>query len=84
MTRPAGMDNEPLRKGLEANRLFHAANALQASAAPVDVDHRQRLLSQAIDLRVCKCLELSQSSEPCENLGCSQAAQALGIYHAES
>ncbi len=78
------MDNEPLRKGLEANRLFHAANTLPSSAAPVDVDHLQRLLSQVIDLQVCKCLELSQSSEPCENLGCAQAAQALGNYHAES
>jgi hypothetical protein len=78
------MDNEPLRKGLEANHLFHAANALPACAAPGDVDRRQRLLSQAIDLRVCKWRELLQSSEPCKNLGGAESAQALGVYHAES
>jgi hypothetical protein len=78
------MDSKALRMGLEANRLFLAASALPASTAPGDVEYRQSLLNQAIDLRICEWREFSQSSEPCQKLGAAQAAQALGVYHAES
>jgi hypothetical protein len=70
--------------GLEANRLFQAASALPASTATGDVEHRQSLLNQAIELHVCEWRQLSQYSEPCQKLGAAQAAQALGVSHAES
>jgi predicted ATPase len=78
------MDSKLLRMGVEANRLYYAASELPEPLAPCDVEHRKKLLGQAIDLRICEWQGWSQLPEPSGKLGAAQAAQALGVYHTET
>jgi len=78
------MDDSLLRMGVEANRLYYAASALAEPLAPSDVEHRARLLREAIDLRIREWQGWSQSSELAGKMGAAQAAQALGVYHTET
>jgi len=80
----SSMDNSLLCMGVEANRLYYAASALPEPLAPCDVEHRKRLLSEAIDLRICEWQGWSQSPELSGKMGAAQAAQALGVYHTET